>query len=493
MITLKKAILGVFYFLLTSSLIAQLDCGIEPGTLDDIKYRQHVQQFRINSFERSFEEGREVPVQFHIIRKSDGTGGMHLGELDAELELVNEYFSDTHFHFLRCTDPNYIDEDLYYEELKLGGVDIDYLINDHSIYGLINIFFAPNLLSKSGNETCGFARFPWQPGNYIFIHNLCASNSSTLAHELGHYLGLYHTHQTTGVEKENVTRDTLSDCFNCETGGDLLCDTPADPKLSSSAVDQDCAYSGSDFQMCMATTPAELLSVEPDPKNMMSYSRKDCRSVFTNGQIELMINFYEAVRKEQLDPASCNQADCPDDLVLPISEEAEVGGSKTVQALYDLTSTEKIVFTDQKGVVYKAGSSIFLKSGFSASYQIQFLAKIEACGGNKLTLEDKMDNDVRISEFEQDDGPEDIFKLSVNPNPFKNEIRVFLELEQASSLHLKTYDALGKEVSNPIVQSNFKAGKHEIQMNTSNWISGVYYLEVRNKQHNFIHKMVKVN
>lgn len=47
-------------------------------------------------------------------------------------------------------------------------------------------------------------------------------NEKVLPHEMGHFFGLFHTHRS--VEgKEKVIRE------NCETAGDHLCSTPADP------------------------------------------------------------------------------------------------------------------------------------------------------------------------------------------------------------------------------------------------------------------------
>lgn len=47
-----------------------------------------------------------------------------------------------------------------------------------------------------------------------------------LPHEIGHHFSLYHPFDYNGGAKELVKRDTGA---NCETTGDFLCDTPADP------------------------------------------------------------------------------------------------------------------------------------------------------------------------------------------------------------------------------------------------------------------------
>jgi len=55
--------------------------------------------------------------------------------------------------------------------------------------------------------------------------------TSVLSHEFGHCLGLFHTHSGMGCNDfVNCAEDIDGD--NCETCGDLICDTPADPCLS---------------------------------------------------------------------------------------------------------------------------------------------------------------------------------------------------------------------------------------------------------------------
>ena len=73
-------------------------------------------------------------------------------------------------------------------------------------------------------------------------------------------MGLYHTHQTSRFGYELVSGS------NCDTAGDLICDTPADPGLSSSNVDTTCKYKGT-------SRDPDGNTYNPDTRNVMSYSR----------------------------------------------------------------------------------------------------------------------------------------------------------------------------------------------------------------------------
>ena len=92
-----------------------------------------------------------------------------------------------------------------------------------------------------------------------------------LAHEMGHYLGLYHTFE--GLDCRNA---------NCNTEGDRVCDTPPDASVSASPC-------GSPVNSCTSDTLSGLTSDLPDMiSNFMDYSNAACQNAFTQGQADRM-------------------------------------------------------------------------------------------------------------------------------------------------------------------------------------------------------------
>lgn len=116
------------------------------------------------------------------------------------------------------------------------------------------------------------------PNTYLSLVDdvvLSYSNISTMAHEMGHCFGLYHTFETY-YGSENVAR--TGTCKNCETRGDFLCDTQADLSLPENFVNTACEYNGDALTSCGDETYLF------ETRNIMTYGRRSCRNIFTNGQ-----------------------------------------------------------------------------------------------------------------------------------------------------------------------------------------------------------------
>jgi hypothetical protein len=138
--------------------------------------------------------------------------------------------------------------------------------------------------------------------------------ASTFAHEAGHFLGLDHTHQYTHFPatkcfKEPIDRNRTFAFINicgsrkgrrCESTGDALCDTPADPDLSNFISPNSCIYVGTatdDYGDRYDMPPTG--SFRPDVTNLMSYgSPRACREIFTRQQVAVMVYAIERGRQK---------------------------------------------------------------------------------------------------------------------------------------------------------------------------------------------------
>ncbi len=211
-----------------------------------------------------------VPIQLHIIRDNSGLGGISEADALAAVDRLNEYYIDASIHFYQCGGIDFIDNSTYfdYNKNQMAALDAAY-----SQTNVANIFIA-NTATSGSSSICGHAQFP---GGLDFIMQSasCMNNGSTLAHEMGHYLGLYHTHTSSfGSEAVNGS--------DCATEGDLICDTPADPNLSGDVDNDGCIYEGT-------STDENGDTYIPAVDNLLSYTSKVCRIKFTEEQMTKLL------------------------------------------------------------------------------------------------------------------------------------------------------------------------------------------------------------
>lgn len=145
----------------------------------------------------------------------------------------------------------------------------------NNVAGTANVYFV-----EDPNGACGY----YAPaGGALAIGKNCANtNSTTLVHELGHFLGLPHTFygwegHNTSSPPSNPELVTRGPGANCSSAGDGFCDTEAD------YISQRwrCPYSG---------TYSDLNgdAYKPDATNYMSYSNDACMTNFSAMQIGRM-------------------------------------------------------------------------------------------------------------------------------------------------------------------------------------------------------------
>ena len=214
-----------------------------------------------------------VAITFYIV-ETPGAGGVELSveTLERELQRVNRAYSAADVVFFMCGSPRLISGLGKYNERE-G----DLLNKSHRVANTINIFYVDELNTNSGSALCGYSEFPWRgepKDRYIMMAKGCADNGATLAHELGHFFGLFHTHETANGRE-------FVDGSNCNTAGDLLCDTPADPLLGYNNVANNCNYTGNQVD-------PKGVAYRPSVNNIMSYAPSQCRRLFSNDQYQLI-------------------------------------------------------------------------------------------------------------------------------------------------------------------------------------------------------------
>ena len=204
----------------------------------------------------------EFRVHVYIV---NGSGQNYPTELAYSIiSNLNNYYANTGISFtLEGVDK--IEND-YYTEVHYSTAE--------NIYTLMHKSNAINIYTIAGSSL-GVAGLAGNiPSNYFLVQSSYALQP-TLPHEMGHCLGLYHTHHGTSDNEPSSGGKELVDGSNSLTAGDYIIDTPADPCLWSA----DGRYIGT-------ITDANGDYYNPDPTNLMSYST--ARTNFTTAQIVRM-------------------------------------------------------------------------------------------------------------------------------------------------------------------------------------------------------------
>ena len=222
-----------------------------------------------------------VPIRPHIIRRSNGTGGLTLATMNQLLARTNRYFLTVNMQFFYCgTTPDYFDDDALFANYTgpddMGNLNDEARFNGRDATDALNMYFI-------NTTTEGYGAYAYRPNNTIRTTRQIIRADQPDAylgdeltpHELGHTFNLIHTF---GPNNGNGgLTEELVNGSNCTTKGDLLCDTPADPFGHPNASANGCiAYTGT-------VLDANGAAFSPSLNNLMSYWRA-CVPEFTPGQ-----------------------------------------------------------------------------------------------------------------------------------------------------------------------------------------------------------------
>ncbi|NEN23057.1 hypothetical protein G3O08_06035 [Cryomorpha ignava] len=223
---------------------------------------------------------RKISVLFQVIRDSVGGTGVTDANLEQSINRLNEIWAPTGISFEFCERRN-LDNHQFNEFVQLtDGEDMEAMYYEPNV---INVFISATVNTISQGDVAGYA---YPPGGKDIVHVKKSSMQDpefpVLIHEMGHFLGLLHTFETsTGAE--------LADGSNCTSAGDLICDTEASPTNNPADFSgTNCNYIG------MPAADAMGNFYVPPSKNFMSYSGCGCE--FTKQQYNRMVEQYLQIR-----------------------------------------------------------------------------------------------------------------------------------------------------------------------------------------------------
>ena len=279
-------------------------------------------------------------------------------------------------------------------------------------------------LAPGGEDLCGISSFVDSEVQGIVMSESCFAlpdNPSTLSHEVGHYFNLLHTHTGSSDQDGDGVIDGLNaeyvDGTECESRGDDLCDTSADPNLGD-FVNSQCEYTGDYID-----GHGDLYN--PDTANLMSYSDKICRDDFSLEQENIIIYTLLEFRPE-LNTPSLNPniildsylyeiiGGDGDDVLNPgdsfnltITLENEEGWADANSIQVDLNCTDQSVSLSnsqfnfnllEAGEVFTNDSSIEVVLGEDISLDdIDFVVNVTAIGSDSYNYSENLSFSIPVS------------------------------------------------------------------------------------------------
>jgi hypothetical protein len=231
-----------------------------------------------------------VPVLAFVVRGADGQTSHAPEDIEQEVARLNEIFTS-----MGETAPTFELAELAFVDdgalLSASTDELSRLAVDPRVHPAHPEFYLPlvftDALEAEGgvpragastlpNGTCGGVHWGRSPEVGVILVAKGRA-PTTVAHEVGHFLGLCHTHETRAdapVLAMDVGGQLAACTTPCRNDGDGVCDTPFDPGPETCGYDAECRT------VCRTQD-------EPETSNLMSYYT-ECRREFSPDQLALM-------------------------------------------------------------------------------------------------------------------------------------------------------------------------------------------------------------
>jgi hypothetical protein len=449
-----------------------------------------------------------IPITFHLVANAAGNGRVVEENVLRQLAHLNVQYADQEIIFY-IDRFNYFDNDAVFNMpfSSAGRTQMNLRKDNNSI----NIFIANTADDGSGVGTT-LAYYDTQGDWIVSRKNEINGASSTIAHELGHFFSLAHTHAGWDcvpysldeyTNPVNVTHTKpcesgggsrlieLHNRSNCNTAGDMICDTPEDYNLGL-IFDPGCNPNTQIMDL-----NGEIITPQVD--NFMSYYSDCATNQFTPTQKNLINTDYLSVDRSYIRtgvvPNTTPVTD-PVEYISPINGEESNGltniqldwedtpGANKYLIIYDRFST--FTFNPVKAIVSSSEYTITATLTNNISYYWKVWPYNESQTGaeysatqNFLAGEGTGVNEIR-----------DIRDYALSPNPVSDHTNSVLTLFSTNpfAASMKIMDASGRVLSQEHLQ--IPSGPSQFPVNVQDLPAGVYFVVLNTDKGNMVERLL---
>ncbi len=443
-----------------------------------------------------------VPVKFHLVNKTDGSGGILLRNVLDQLCALNADYRSFGIQFYIKGDFDIINDDRLYTH----HYNYRNMMETYRDAGAINIWIVDNA-NPTGFDDYVAGYYTNSKDWLVIQKDEIKAFTVTLPHEMGHFLGLLHTfngwdddpwqaikhgNPAPLMSPRQVPTEEQAG-LNCDVAGDYICDTP--PDYNFGYFWTGCNYTGG------AMDPLSTV-VNPDESNFMSYFDACTRSEyhFSPQQKSLMQADLGSARRTPIrtgyTPEYLQFSDTP-------QAEAPVPGSTVpvyTQVNFQWTSVE--------------GANRYLLE-ISTSPAFSTAATLSLVATDTFTTEALTPNKTyywRIQPFNEyytctnltsfknfktgnlSTSLQPILELEnwqLSPNPVQPGKPVTLSLQTSKEMEaqLEILNLTGQVVKN-IGKRHFSAGMQQVTLSTEALPAGLYLVSLRTATGRSVKKMI---
>ena len=431
-----------------------------------------------------------IPVVYHLIADQQGNGRASMDNILDMHCMLNEDFADAGLQFYvqeyKETNNNAIYNGAYNQNTASGIMQVK------KEDGAVNIWVTNSANDPSSGQGTTLAFYhPFY--DWIVINKSYASgNDNTISHEMGHFFSLPHpflgwencdtpgNNQTAPSQTCNNNLVELQNGSNCETAGDMICDTAPDYNFGFGA-------SGCEFTQTVYDPNGDV--VDPDELLHMGYflncSLEDY--YFTNDQQGIMVADFNSPFRAYLQsnftptiissaPVLLSPADDQQDLPFNAVqlEWESVSGANTYLLEIDPVANLNSFFLQQFIVSGNSKVLTTLDANKTYHWRVRPMNSYQTC----TDLQSETFS-FRTNSTTANNNIEELNEWNVRPNPVSPGADLIVDIEAATGFSglVKLTDITGREVLSR--ELRVQTGQQQLSLTTDQLQTGLYLVTLQ--------------